>query len=381
MPSSAKSVSTVTGSVMTHLMVFDNDPARSAALADVLSVQGYRVTPAGPASRARENLRRERPDVAVVSETLFVSVPEGTRLRMAASEAGIPLLVVVDDVGDPAGFAERLAEADDWVTRCGLDAELPARVARLARRQESGAPGRPPASSGSVPAVPTDSQFFALVIHDLRTPLNVIGLSLRMISQAVPKGDADLEEDIRFVDENFRQIERMLAQLSDFYRLFENEGHLNTTPFSPRRMIEEVLDARASKAGARTSPVRLDVRPDCPDEVDLDPSRARQAIQYVLVNANASSSGDPIRLTMRGGPDRWVIETAIDKPAPTSVQSVTLSPLTFERLCGMAAERRGMDLAIAAKVTAMFGGSARLDVADGQGTTVVLDWPARLASA
>lgn len=368
---------------MTHLMVFDGDPARSAALAEALSAQGFRVTQSGPASRAREALRRERPVVAVVSESLFASSPEGTRLRMAAAEVGTPVLVVVDEVGDPETLAGRLAEADDWVTRGGLDAELPARVARLARRHEEGTLSRPPAATGAgpAPAVPTDSQFFALVIHDLRTPLNVIGLSLRMISQAVPKGDADLEEDLRFVDENFRQIERMLAQLSDFFRLFENEGQLNSTPFSPRRMIEEVLDARASKAGTKTSPVRLDVRPDCPGEVDLDPSRARQAIQYVLVNANASAAGDPIRLTMRGGPDRWVIEAAIDKPAPASVQSVALSPLTFERLCGMAAERRGMDLAIAAKVTALFGGSARLDVAEGQGTTVVLDWPARLAPA
>ncbi|MDR3634415.1 MAG: hypothetical protein P4L84_11470, partial [Isosphaeraceae bacterium] len=49
----------------------------------------------------------------------------------------------------------------------------------------------------------------------------------------------------------------------------------------------------------------------------------------------------------------------------------------FERLCGTAAERRGMDLAIAARVTELFHGSARLDVAAG-GTTLVFDWPERL---
>ena len=366
---------------MTHLLVFDSDPVRSAELAEALSSHGFRATQAGPASRARETLKRERPAVAVVSEALFTSSPEGTRLRMAATETSVPILVVVDDVGDPEALADRLAEADDWISRRGLDSELPARVARLLKQREGHGPSRPRPATPDTSTLPTDASFFALVIHDLRTPLNVIGLSLRMISQAVPRGDADLEEDIRFVDENFRQIERMLAQLGDFYRLFENEGQLNPSPFSPRRMIDEVLEARAIKAGTKTSPVRLEIRPDCPAEVDLDPMRVRQAIQYVLTNGNASAGGEPIRLTMHGGSDRWVIEMAIDKPAPSSVHSVALSPLTFERLCGFAAERRGMDLAIAAKVSEMFGGSARLDVVENQGTSVVLDWPARLAPA
>jgi signal transduction histidine kinase len=363
---------------MTHVMVFDGEPGPSTGLADALKTAGFRVTAAGEASTAREAIRRERPALAVVSEGLFHAVPDGTRLRMATAEASIPLLVVVDDVGEPKALSERLAEADDWVSRRALDAELPARVARLLHRRDA----RPPARTQPAAAdPPTDSQLFALVIHDLRTPLNVIGLSLRMINQAVPPGDADLEEDIRFVDENFRQIERMLAQLSDFYRLFENEGRLNPTPFDPRRLVNELLETWANKAGAKTSPVRLDLRPDCPAEVDLDPARARQAIQYVLVNANASAGGDPVRLSMHGGPDRWVIEATIDKAAPPSVQSVALSPSAFERLCGFAAERRGMDLAIAAKVTELFGGTARLDVTGARGTTVVLDWPARITPA
>ena len=43
--------------------------------------------------------------------------------------------------------------------------------------------------------------FLTLVIHDLRTPLNVIGLSLRMIALCFPKGDPQTEEDLRFVNE------------------------------------------------------------------------------------------------------------------------------------------------------------------------------------
>ena len=293
--------------------------------------------------------------------------------RGACAEAaakGLPVIVVAEPGGpdhDPFGGA------DDWVSPGCLSTELPARAARLLKRRQ-------PAPARS--ALPADAHFFALVVHDLRTPLNVIGLSLRMISQAVPTGDPDLEEDLRFVEENFWQIERMLSQLSDYYRMFESEGQLAPTEFNPKRLVDELLESRATKAGSRASaksvPVLVDDR-DCPAEVSLDPSRARTALQYVLANATAAAHGGPIRLTMRGGPDRWVIEAALDQPAPSSVKPVTLSPVAFERLCGVGAERRGMDLSIAAKVTELFGGSARLEVDEkDRGTRVVLDWPARL---
>ena len=75
-----------------------------------------------------------------------------------------------------------------------------------------------------------------------------------------------------------------------------------------------------------------------------------------------------------------ITEIAIDEPAPASVGSTMLGPSSFERLCGFAAERRGMDLAIAAKVSELFGGSARLELTASRGTVVVLDWPERLAA-
>ena len=105
------------------------------------------------------------------------------------------------------------------------------------------------------------------------------------------------------------------------------------------------------------------------------------AIEYALVNTTAAAQYYPVRLTLRGGPQRWIIEVATDRPSPVSVSSVELRALAFERLCGTAAERRGMDLAIAARISELFGGTARLETAQGRGSTVILDWPARIDAA
>ena len=376
----AETVRQATGicNAMSHLMIFGHAPGLSAGVAAALPPEGdYRMTEVRLSAEATAALVRERPALAI----LAAPGPESSRtveeaVLTKAAELGIPTLVVVGEDADLPSPGERLAEADDWVSRRALAKELPARVARLLKRQGMTAVKEKPDSS-----LPIDSQFFALVVHDLRTPLNVIGLSLRMISQAIPKGDADLDEDLRFVEENFKQIERMLTQLSEYYRLFESEGPMTPTEFNPRRLVEELLEYLATKTGAKRCPVVIDAGSSCPAEVALDPLRARLAIQYALVNATAACNGGPIRLTMRGGPDRWVTEVAIDHPAPASVQSVALSPRSFERLCGFPAERRGMDLAIAARVSELFGGSARLDVVENKGSTVVLDWPARFADS
>jgi hypothetical protein len=108
---------------------------------------------------------------------------------------------------------------------------------------------------------------------------------------------------------------------------------------------------------------------------------ARLALQYALNNAVGSANGQPVQVRLGGDPGRCLIEFSVERPPKSSVRSVVLRPDSYERLMGTAEDRRGLDLAIVARVTELFGGSARLDVAEGRGTTIVLDWPTRLAGA
>jgi len=379
MPLTVESVAQGVRHVSSPSMVFDDDPAQASEVVAALAAEGFPAFPAGRTEDALKVLARERPGVLIVSDGGSEGIG-GVCAR--AAELGIPVLVVMGETTDPHTAAERLGEADDWVSRRNLVSELPVRVARLHKRTaREASTADHPHRGKSASELPADSQFFALVVHDLRTPLNVIGLSLRMIGQSIPKGDPELEGDLRAVEENFRQIERMLTKMSDFFRLFEHEGPVQSTPFSPRRFVEEVLYKRDTKSGAKVGPVAVEIDPSCPAEVALDPGKASLALQYALANATTAAKGEPIRLRLSGGHERWVVEVVIDQPAPSTVRSVELTPRDFERLCGVAAERRGMDLAIAAKVSEMFGGSARLEVESKQRTTVVLDWPARLETA
>jgi signal transduction histidine kinase len=372
-----------------RVLILDEVAPGSSEIPAPLEARGYEIMAVGSGIEALQELRRNRPGLLVVAPSPGSSGPEracgpGAELRAAARELGIPVLDVVSpgDDRDAGGTLRPAEEADDWVVRGSSSEELAARVARLLRRPRTAtpAPEAAPAPSTSAPlAPPIDTRFSALVVHDLRTPLNVIGLSLHLLGPVLPRDDPEIEENLLSLHENFKQIERMLSQLSDYARLFEPRLQLQVSPFDPRRLVDELLENRHARPGQRRSPVRLDVQTSCPVEAALDQGRARLAIEYALLNAGAAAQDGSIRLTLRGGPQRWIIEVSVDRPPPSSVHSVELRPQVFERLCGTAAERRGIDLAIAARVSELFGGTARLDVVAGRGSTIVLDWPARIA--
>jgi signal transduction histidine kinase len=345
-----------------------------SGIAGGLESHGFSVQRVESAKQALEALRSDRPGVLVLP--LARDESKGSErlgeVRAAARNRGIPVLDVVNEVSDVNLSASRgpSAEGDDWVLRDTPAAEVAARVSRLLRTARA-----MPRSA----MAPIDTRFASLLVHDLRTPLNVIGLSLRMIEQVLPHDDPDVAEDLRFIDENFRQIERMLSQLGDYARLFEPGLVLSVAEFSPRRLVEELIESRELRGRGKHVPIHLTVQDTCPAEAALDPARARMALDYALANAGAATNDDPVRVTIRGSGQRWIIEVAVDRPPPTSVQSTGLYARVYERLCGSAAERRGMDLAIIARVSELFVGTARLEVVPGRGTAIILDWPTRLA--
>jgi len=224
----------------------------------------------------------------------------------------------------------------------------------------------------------SNSRYQEVVIHDLRTPLNVISLALRMIDEVASQKDPDLAEDLGLIRANAAELERMLVYLVDFSRLPEGRSGLAVERFDPRRMVDEVVEEYRSRPGA--SAVEMEVA-EAPPVVALDPMKARMAAQKALSNAAAASNGKPIRVRLAGGPDRCLLSFEVAVPPRDSVQSHTIDPEDFERLLGTPAERRGLDLAIVAKISALFDGTARLEVRPGQGTAVILDWPATIAPA
>ncbi|HEV3122832.1 MAG TPA: HAMP domain-containing sensor histidine kinase [Isosphaeraceae bacterium] len=229
-------------------------------------------------------------------------------------------------------------------------------------------------------ALQMNSRFLSVVVHDLRTPLNAITLTMRLVEQSVAVGNsAELQDDLRVLNENVRQIERMLAQLSEHCRLSDDAIVLRKVAFDPRRMMRDIVEDDALEAAHGSAP-ELVVRSGCPEMVELDPAWALAAARHAVENALAAAEGGPVKVTLGGQADRLVIEVTVGHAPPPSVHSTRLRSDQSERLMGGPHERRGLELALAARVSELFGGTARLEVAPSRSSTIVLDWPTSLES-
>ncbi len=356
-----------------HVLVVEDDPAAESALTSALAELGYHTSCASAIADAVGVVRASRPDLIILGDHGNSRAGE---LCRSARERDIPIMGISDAIPRPTLQSDWRTLVDEWVVRSNAGEECAARAAWLLNRRS-----RTANASTLFQRLVSTPQFYALVVHDLRNPLNVIKLSLRMLDQVLPKGNSNAEEDFRFVEENVQQIEQMLAQLSDYLRLFEGEVSLNVSLFNPQTVVRQLVEGQAFRHRSKSAAVRVDVQRTCPREVSLDEKRAVLALQLAISNAVTAAGNGGVVVTLRGEPQRWLIEIATESPPVESVLPTELRSHVFERLNGSASERRGLDLAIAARVTEMFGGKARLDVVPKRGTTIVLDWPEQITES
>jgi signal transduction histidine kinase len=356
------------------ILLLDGTGQETNPIESLLRNEGHDVSVSPGLDEVEKQLASGRHTCILVMEG--VDYARVSRIVAASGARETSVVVITDGMPRTQEQYDRLSLADDWVHTSRVEAELVHRISSVLARRT-----RKSSSTDNNSSMPIDSESFSLIVHDLRTPLNVVYLTLLMLRQTAPKNDPQFGQDLMLVEESFRQLQRMLLMLTDYYRLFEPINSLAIQEFSPRRLIDELLEGLTMKDGVKLSPVDVAIDDSCPHVVSLDPIKAKLAITYALTNASSAASGKPIRLAMRGVPGRWLVEVVVPQTPPSTYRAGALSSRSYQRLCGVAAERRGMDLAIATKVSELFGGEARLDQIPNSSTLIVLDWPERLTES
>ncbi len=217
-----------------------------------------------------------------------------------------------------------------------------------------------------------------VVLHDLRTPLNIIKLVLQMLDASPIARDPEVADDLATIRSGEVELERMLILLADVARLPRDRAELAPGRFNPRRLFDDAIAGRGAMVGS--AGVEF-VDDGSVDVVDLDHGLAKMAVEKVLGNVAAATRGAAVRVRLSGGPKRCVVAFESDVPPRSSVSSHALVSDDFERLLGNEGDRRGLDLSIAATISTLFGGTARLVATPGQGTIVILDWPSTIGAA
>jgi signal transduction histidine kinase len=307
--------------------------------------------------------------VAVVSGVF--GLQKGHGLLPVAVVLGLLLLIGIVALARwlrrlAAPVAEVMAAADkvaggDYSVR--VDERGPGEMRRLAR-----------SFNEMTERLGTDEQrrraLLADVAHELRTPLSVIqGNTEGMLDGLYP---AD-ERHLATVLEETKRMARLLDDLRTLSTAEAGALVLHREPVAPQRLVDEAVEAFASRAADKDVALSADVAPGLPG-LQADPFRIGEVLSNLLSNAiRHTPSGGTVTVGARRDGDQGIAFRVADTGAGIAPEHL---PHVFDRYVKAAdTGGSGLGLAIARTLVEAHGGEIAADSEPGHGTTIRFTLP------
>jgi signal transduction histidine kinase len=230
--------------------VVDDVPANLHVLAAMLKERGYEARPVPSGRLALEAARNDPPDLVL----LDVNMPEMNgyevceRLKAEPRLAEIPVIFIsasTETLDKVQAFARG---GVDYVTKPFQFEEIQARVAAhlKIRNLQLGLEARNRELAASLDRLrqleALRDSLVHMIIHDLRSPLSVVRMSLDMAMQEAGNGNlAVAAADIRRAQQGARKMGQMVNNLLDVSRLEAGQMKLRRSEWNLVAVVREVL--------------------------------------------------------------------------------------------------------------------------------------------
>jgi signal transduction histidine kinase len=154
----------------------------------------------------------------------------------------------------------------------------------------------------SVSQLKTD--LLAQVAHELRQPLNAIGMATRLLES--PPSDATRLRALGVIQRQSEHLRRLVDDLLDLSGMNRQELQLRKSEIDLCQVIDDTMHVIADDVAARGVALSAAV-PPCPVRLHADPTRVRQIVSNLLSNA--------VKFTPAGG----TIEVAVEQTPSQSI--------------------------------------------------------------
>jgi two-component system sensor histidine kinase/response regulator len=234
-------------------------------------------------------------------------LPDATGVEVVRALRGqgitLPILVVTGNQDDDAEQALVDAGATDYLPKGELSPARLLRRIRFAMRVARAEAESSAALRAALQSAQARDEMLAVVSHDLRGPLNAIGLACEAVKLESPS--ELFAKYLAAIERSARRAERLIGDLLDSAKIDHGGLTVSPSPIDGRALVKQAHqdhDLAVRKTGGS-----IEIRvPTEPVIVLADRDRVLQVFQNLIGNAIQYAPGRPIEVEVRTSGDRPV---------------------------------------------------------------------------
>lgn len=195
------------------------------------------------------------------------------------------------------------------------------------------------------------SLFLAQMSHELRTPLNAI-IGLGEVEAATATGQS--KERLRTLVTSARGLAVVLDDVLDLSAITDGRVAIQPVATELRSTLQTIVGIFAAEAGRSGRRVALNLSPELPSHVLVDPARLRQCVTNLIGNSLKHAKGSDVRIIVRHAGDKLEVDVEDDGPGiPAPLAKTIFEPF---RRGSSNAPGLGLGLAISRSLARQMGG-------------------------
>ncbi len=221
------------------------------------------------------------------------------------------------------------------------------------------------------------SRFLATISHEFRTPLNGI-LGMSDLLNDTPLNPEQVAY-VRALQISGKALLTLVDEILDMTRVETGRIELAVAPFSPTRMVEDVVELMAIRAQAKGLDIAAFLAPDLPLQLEGDEERIRQILVNLIGNAVkfTGEGGVAVKVSTRTD-GKGIVIAVEDTGSGIAADRLDAIFLEFEQenaQTGRIHGGTGLGLAISRRLAEAMGGHLSATSRPGIGSSFVANLP------